>query len=216
VHRLIGLETEYGLYVEGRGVADLLMDAMSVVRQCPFPAVRSWDYRLEDPRRDMRGFRVEQLQVDPHDARIEQEHPVPLSEREVRSDHVLGNGARLYNDHAHPEYATPECRRLLDLIAHDKAGERIVLACAQRLQRSIGCRVALYKNNTDHHGSSYGCHESYLLRRDIPFEQLTANMLPFLVTRMLYAGAGKVGVEGSRTRACHSNSPNAPTSIWTS
>jgi proteasome accessory factor PafA2 len=196
VHRLIGLETEYGLYVEGRGVADLLMDAMSVVRQCPFPAVRSWDYRLENPRRDMRGFRVEQLQVDPHDARIEQEHPVPLSEREVRSDHVLGNGARLYNDHAHPEYATPECRRLLDLIAHDKAGERIVLACAQRLQRSIGCRVALYKNNTDHHGSSYGCHESYLLRRDIPFEQLTANMLPFLVTRMLYAGAGKVGVEG--------------------
>ncbi len=166
-----------------------------MVRSCPLPAVRSWDYRLEDPRRDMRGFRVEHLEVDPHDAQIEREHPVPLSEREVRSDHALGNGARLYNDHAHPEYATPECRRLLDLIAHDKAGERIVLACARAYERQTGNRLTLYKNNSDHHGSSYGCHESYSTTREVPFEVLVANMLPFLVTRMLYAGAGKVGVE---------------------
>lgn len=195
VQRLTGIETEYGLYVEGRGVADQLMEAVGVVRSCPLPAVRSWDYRLEDPRRDMRGFRVEHLEVDPHDAQIEREHPVPLSEREVRSDHALGNGARLYNDHAHPEYATPECRRLLDLIAHDKAGERIVLACARAYERQTGNRLTLYKNNSDHHGSSYGCHESYSTTREVPFEVLVANMLPFLVTRMLYAGAGKVGVE---------------------
>ncbi len=195
MQRLTGIETEYGLYVEGRGVADQLMEAVGVVRSCPLPAVRSWDYRLEDPRRDMRGFRVEHLEVDPHDAQIEREHPVPLSEREVRSDHALGNGARLYNDHAHPEYATPECRRLLDLIAHDKAGERIVLACARAYERQTGNRLTLYKNNSDHHGSSYGCHESYSTTREVPFEVLVANMLPFLVTRMLYAGAGKVGVE---------------------
>ncbi|MCS7065738.1 MAG: proteasome accessory factor PafA2 family protein, partial [Fimbriimonadales bacterium] len=100
MHRLTGIETEYGLYVEGRGVADQMLEAMGVVRSCPFPAVRCWDYRLEDPRRDMRGFRVDHLEVDPHDAQIEREHPIPLSEREARSDHVLGNGARLYNDHA--------------------------------------------------------------------------------------------------------------------
>jgi hypothetical protein len=90
VNRLLGIETEYGLYVEGRGVADQVMEAVGVLRSCPFPAVKGcWDYRLEDPRRDMRGFRVEHLAVDPHDAQIEREHPISLSEREVRSDHVL-------------------------------------------------------------------------------------------------------------------------------
>jgi proteasome accessory factor PafA2 len=198
VNRLLGIETEYGLYVEGRGVADQVMEAVGVLRSCPFPAVKGcWDYRLEDPRRDMRGFRVEHLAVDPHDAQIEREHPISLSEREVRCDHVLANGARLYNDHAHPEYATPECRRLMDLIAYDKAGERILLACAQAYQQRANATVKLYKNNTDYHGSSYGTHESYLLRRDIPFETLASTMTPFLTTRLIYAGAGKVGVENN-------------------
>ncbi|MDW8106067.1 MAG: proteasome accessory factor PafA2 family protein [Armatimonadota bacterium] len=196
MNRLVGIETEYGLYVEGRGVADQVMEAVQLLRSCPFPAVKDrWDYRLEDPRRDMRGFRVEQLAVDPHDAQIEREHPISLSEREVRSDHVLTNGARLYNDHAHPEYATPECRRLMDLIAHEKAGEHILLACARAYHQRTGAVVKLYKNNTDYHGSSYGTHESYLLTRDIPFETLASTMMPFLTTRQIFAGAGKAGVE---------------------
>ncbi len=196
VNRLLGIETEYGLYVEGRGVAEQVMEAVGLLRSCPFPAVKGcWDYRLEDPRRDMRGFRVEHLAVDPNDAQIEREHPISLSEREARSDHVLTNGARLYNDHAHPEYATPECRRLMDLIAHDKAGERILLACARAYQEKIGATVKLYKNNTDYHGSSYGTHESYLLKREVNFDILASTMTPFLTTRQIYAGAGKVGVE---------------------
>ncbi len=195
MNRLVGIETEYGLYVEGRSVSDQVMDAVALLRSCPFHAVKHWDYRLEDPRRDMRGFRVDQLAVDPNDAQIERENPVSMSEREVRSDHVLSNGARLYNDHAHPEYATPECRRLLDLIAHDKAGERIVQACAEAFAKRTNYTVRLYKNNTDLHGSSYGCHESYLLRREIPFDTLAMTMVPFLTTRLLYAGAGKAGVE---------------------
>lgn len=196
MNRLLGIETEYGLYVEGRGVADQILESVNLLRCCPFPAVKgAWDYRLEDPRRDMRGFRVEQLAVDPHDAQIEREHPISLSERETRSDHVLTNGARLYNDHAHPEYATPECRRLMDLIAQDKAGERILLACAQAYQRQSGATVKLYKNNTDYHGSSYGTHESYLLLRSVNFDTLASTMTPFLTTRMIYAGAGKTGVE---------------------
>ncbi|MCS7301010.1 MAG: proteasome accessory factor PafA2 family protein [Fimbriimonadales bacterium] len=196
MNRLLGIETEYGLYVEGRSVADQVNESVNLLRECPFPALKGrWDYRLEDPRRDMRGFRVEQLAVDPNDAQIEREHPISLSEREMRSDHVLANGARLYNDHAHPEYATPECRRLMDLIAHDKAGERILLACARAYQQKIGATVKLYKNNTDYHGSSYGTHESYLMRREVSFDALASTMTPFLTTRMIYAGAGKVGVE---------------------
>ncbi len=195
VNRLVGIETEYGLYVEGRSVSDQVMDAVAFLRSCPFPAVKHWDYRLEDPRRDMRGFRVDHLTVDPNDAQIEREHPVSLSEREVRSDHVLPNGARFYNDHAHPEYATPECRRLLDLIAYDKAGERIVQACAEAFANRTRYAVRLYKNNTDLHGSSYGCHESYLLQREVSFDLLAMTMVPFLTTRLLYAGAGKAGVE---------------------
>lgn len=195
VHRLIGIETEYGLYVEGRNVSDQMGDAVNFLRSCPFPAVRKWDYRLEDPRRDMRGFRVEQLTVDPHDAQIERAHPLPISEQEARADHVLTNGARFYNDHAHPEYATPECLRLLDLIAHDKAGERILLATTRAFHQKTGLTAHLYKNNSDHHGSSYGCHESYLLKREVPFDALALAMVPFLTTRLLYAGAGKVGVE---------------------
>jgi len=199
VNRLVGIETEYGLSVESKGVADQVLEATALVRSCPLPAIAAWDYRLEDPRRDMRGFRVSHLQVDPQDAQIERDHPVNLPERELKSDRVMTNGARLYNDHAHPEYATPECCRLMDLIAHDKAGERILLQCAQAYRAKTGLQAVLYKNNTDHHGSSYGCHESYLLTRRVPFESLYQTLIPFLVTRILYAGAGKVGVENDST-----------------
>lgn len=209
VNRIAGIETEYGLYVEQKGIADQVLEATALIRSCPFPAVRSWDYRMEDPRRDMRGFRVDHLEVDPQDAQIERDSPVQMSDREIKSDHVLQNGARLYNDHAHPEYATPECRRLLDLIAHDKAGERIVLACARAYQQATGYQPTLYKNNTDHHGSSYGCHESYTFPRETPFETLSRTMIPFLVTRILYSGAGKVGVENDSARVPYQLSQRA-------
>ena len=79
-----------------------------------------------------------------------------LSFAEIKSDHILVNGARLYNDHAHPEYSTPECRSLFELVAHDKAGERILQRCAETRSEQLGKRVLLYKNNTDLHGHSYG------------------------------------------------------------
>src|SRR5438552_11030160 len=92
----------------------------------------------------------------------------------------LGLGALLYNDHGHPEYSTPECRSLRDLVAHDRAGERIVLECARRRAEETGREVRIFKNNTDFHGMSYGCHEGYLCDRAVPFERLFAGMLPFL------------------------------------
>ncbi len=110
----------------------------------------------------------------------------------------LENGARLYLDvGSHPEYATPECDNVLDLIAHDKAGERILealLAAAEvRLhEEGISGDVYLFKNNTDSAGNSYGCHENYLVARQGEFARIADVLIPFFVTRQIYSGAGKV------------------------
>src|SRR6186713_3147146 len=116
-----------------------------------------------------------------------------------RSSNVfLENGARLYLDvGSHPEYATPECDDVREVVAHDKAGERILehlLAAAElRLhEEGIAGDVYLFKNNTDSAGNSYGCHENYLVSRHGEFGRLADILIPFLVTRQLICGAGKV------------------------
>jgi proteasome accessory factor A len=116
-----------------------------------------------------------------------------------RSSNVfLRNGARLYLDvGSHPEYATPECDSVRELIVHDKAGERILeglLADAERRlhEEGIAGDVYLFKNNTDSAGNSYGCHENYLVGRHGEFSRLADVLIPFLVTRQLICGAGKV------------------------
>jgi Pup amidohydrolase len=193
--RLFGIETEYGILVEGREAGDLVEESRQVVRAYAGLAAGPWDYRLEDPRRDMRGYRVEHLMQNPVDAQYDRPGAPRLSNEEERSDRVLANGARLYNDHGHPEYSTPECRTLRDLVAHDRAGERIVLECARRRAAASGRAVSIFKNNTDFHGMSYGCHEGYLIPREVPFEKLQLGLMPFFVTRQIFAGAGKTGVE---------------------
>jgi proteasome accessory factor A len=116
-----------------------------------------------------------------------------------RSSNVfLVNGARLYLDvGSHPEYATPECDSIYDLVAHDKAGERILeqlLDSAEQRLRDEGIRgeIYLFKNNTDSAGNSYGCHENYLTSRRDDFAQYAEVLIPFLVSRQIYAGAGKI------------------------
>jgi proteasome accessory factor A len=116
-----------------------------------------------------------------------------------RSSNVfLRNGARLYLDvGSHPEYATPECDNLIDLVTHDKAGERILeglLVDADRRLREEGIAgdIYLFKNNTDSAGNSYGCHENYLVGRHGEFTRLADILIPFLVTRQIICGAGKV------------------------
>ena len=114
------------------------------------------------------------------------------------SDIFLRNGARLYlSAGSHPEYATPECDNVLDLVAHDKAGERILeglLTDAGRRLREEGIAgdIYLFKNNTDSAGNSYGCHENYLADRHGDVARLTNILTPFLVTRQIICGAGKV------------------------
>ncbi|MGB1892402.1 MAG: proteasome accessory factor PafA2 family protein, partial [Candidatus Latescibacterota bacterium] len=105
----------------------------------------------------------------------------------------LFNGGRLYIDMGHVEYATPECQGLFDLVAADRAGEVMVQRALDHLDKSG--ESSFIKNNIDHYtGATFGCHENYLVRREVPFSQvLLPAMLPFFVTRQIFAGAGRVG-----------------------
>ena len=197
--RLFGIETEYGIAREDTTDIDPVVESMDLVRAYLDGTFESrWDYGREDPHEDQRGFRVSHLQQDKEEEMFsKQDARRSLSFSDMKSDLVLSNGARFYNDHTHPEYSTPECRTLRDLIAHDRAGERIVQRAADTRNRKLNhSAIQLYKNNTDYHGHSYGCHDNYLVPRSIPFPELVKGLLPFLVSRQVMAGAGKVGVEG--------------------
>ncbi len=135
-----------------------------------------------------------------------------------RSSNVfLRNGARLYLDvGSHPEYATPECDDVRQLVIHDRAGERILeglLVDAERRlhEEGIAGEVFLFKNNTDSAGNSYGCHENYLVSRHGEFGRLSDVLIPFLVTRQLVVGAGKV-LQNPRRAGCCRSQRAAP--IW--
>jgi Pup amidohydrolase len=197
--RVFGLETEYGITVNGAENVDVVAESIELVRRyTEHGALMKWDYELEDPHLDARGFRAKRLLQDTDEsAYYEIDKNRPLSFEEIKSDLVLSNGARFYNDHAHPEYSTPECTTLHQIVAQDKAGERILAECARRRNQKLetGHEVTLYKNNTDFVGHSYGCHDNYLMRRDIPWDRLVSGILPFLITRQIFAGAGKMGIE---------------------
>src|SRR5213596_2810917 len=202
--RVFGLETEYGITLSGAETVDVVAESIELVRHyTDHGALMKWDYDLEDPHLDARGFRARELLQDTDEsAYYEIDKRRPLSFEEIKSDLVLSNGARFYNDHAHPEYSTPECTTLRQIVAQDKAGERILAECARRRNQKLpsGFEVRLYKNNTDFAGHSYGCHDNYLMRRDIAWDAIVAGILPFLITRQIFAGAGKMGIEGESAR----------------
>ena len=114
------------------------------------------------------------------------------------SNAFLMNGARFYQDTGcHPEYSTPECDNIRDLVTHDKAGERLVEGCLplaeERLkEEGLNGEIYIFKNNTDSMGNTYGCHENYLMKRDVDFWKVTEQLIPFFVTRQIYTGAGKL------------------------
>ena len=201
--RVFGLETEYGITVTGADTVDVVAESIELVRRyTEHGALMKWDYELEDPHLDARGFRARELLQDTDEsAYYEIDKNRPLSFEEIKSDLVLSNGARFYNDHAHPEYSTPECTTLQQLVAQEKAGERILAECARRRNQKLppGHEVRLYKNNTDFVGHSYGCHDNYLMSREIAWDRIVAGVLPFLITRQIFAGAGKMGIETEST-----------------
>lgn len=192
-----GIETEYGISIDHGDDIDLVAESMELVRCVSTPGVwKRWDYACEDPHQDARGFHVVELLQDEDEAQYAVlDAQRPLSYQDIKTDFVLSNGARFYNDHAHPEYCTPECVTLADLSAHDRAGERILMACVARRSRKLGREVMVYKNNTDFCGHSYGCHENYLVPRSLSWDALAGHMTNFLVTRQIYAGAGKFALE---------------------
>ena len=120
------------------------------------------------------------------------------------SNAFLPNGARFYQDTGcHPEYATPECDNIFDLVVYDKAGERIleeslIIAEHRMLEDGVLGEIFIYKNNTDSAGNTYGCHENYLVARHIDFWRFSERLIPFFVTRQIFTGAGKVQKESGR------------------
>lgn len=130
-------------------------------------------------------------------------NPVRLSEGVVvhvpglglgHLDRMLGNGARVYVDHAHPEYSGPECATATDVLTWELAGDRLVQAAAHRLSVNLDAQVVLHRNNTDGKGRSYGYHENYLLPRALPWPRIVEQVTGHLVSRVVLVGAGRVGL----------------------
>src|SRR5437762_1633627 len=156
--RVFGLETEYGITLSGAETVDVVAESIELVRHyTDHGALMKWDYELEDPHLDARGFRARELLQDTDEsAYYEIDKRRPLSFEEIKSDHVLSNGARFYNDHAHPEYSTPECTTLRQIVAHDNAGNRLLAECARRRDQNSppGHDVRIYTTNSDMVGHS--------------------------------------------------------------
>jgi proteasome accessory factor A len=192
-----GTETEIGITRERPEGLDVVAEAIALVGAATAPGVRRrWDYQCEDPHCDARGFRVKELMQDHDEVNyFVQDAQRRLSTDAVHSDLVLRNGARLYNDHSHPEYSSPECTTLLEHLQQDYAGDQLLMDCARNLNQGSQNPVRLYKNNTDLCGHSYGCHENYLLPRRLPWDSLSSGIMSFLVTRQILCGAGKFGWE---------------------
>lgn len=198
---LLGLETEYGIIREDLDDSDPVEESMALLKQCAMKSVfQAWTYSRERTHLDMRGFTVTHLaQDEEEDEFCAEDRKRPYSYWDMKCDRVLVNGARFYNDHTHPEYSTPECRGVFELVTHDQAGDRILLDCVRRRNQELGGpHVQVFKNNTDYSGHSYGTHDNYTIPRRLDFDVWVRGLVPFLVTRQLYAGAGKVGTDGSK------------------
>jgi|GraSoiStandDraft_4_1057263.scaffolds.fasta_scaffold26167_2 proteasome accessory factor PafA2 len=198
VRRVMGIETEYGISVPGDPAANpMILSGHVVNAYASAHGVRSgrasWDYADEAPLRDARGFEISRALADPSQL-TDVEDP-------TLANVVLTNGARLYVDHAHPEYSSPEVTNPRDAVTWDRAGELIMLEAVRRLQDRPGLPgVNLYKNNTDGKGASYGTHENYLMRRETPFADIVRHLVPFFVVRQVICGSGRVGIgQDSRT-----------------
>ncbi|KAB2349183.1 proteasome accessory factor PafA2 [Actinomadura rudentiformis] len=187
----MGIETEYGISVPGQPGANAMVTSSQVVNAyLAASAARArrarWDFEEENPLRDARGFDLAREVAD----------PTQLTDEDLGlANVILTNGARLYVDHAHPEYSAPECTNPLDAVIWDKAGERVMADAAARAALVPGTHpIQLYKNNTDNKGASYGCHENYLMKRETPFADVVRHLTPFFVSRQVVAGAGRVGI----------------------
>jgi len=185
IRKVCGIETEYGILLRGGGEPNPITASSLLINAYVARLARKvgWDFEDESPGCDARGFAREGSLA-------------PEIETHLVNA-VLTNGARFYVDHAHPEYSTPECSDALELVRFDKAGERTLARSVEAAAENLpsGHSIAIYKNNSDGKGNSYGCHENYLLDRAVPFARIAAQVMPHFVTRQIFCGAGKVGAE---------------------
>jgi proteasome accessory factor PafA2 len=189
VRRVQGSEVEYGIAVTGQPHANPMVASTHVVNS--YAAAHGltrrarWDFEEENPLRDARGFDLSRDAADPSQ----------LTDEDLGlANIILSNGARLYVDHAHPEYSSPEVTNPRDVVVWEKAGEAVMRLGAELAGRLPGAYpIVLYKNNVDNKGASYGSHENYLMARDVPFDTIVEQLTPFFVSRQVITGAGRVG-----------------------
>jgi proteasome accessory factor A len=190
----MGTETEFGIAVPGQSAANHMLASSQIVNAYLSATTGTgrdrsprWDFEEESPLRDARGF--DAGQTTQRDADVLPDDEVGLA------NVILSNGARLYVDHAHPEYSSPEVTNPRDAVLWDKAGERVMAMAAEHAARVPGTGlIQLYKNNTDNKGASYGAHENYLMKRSTAFADIVRHLTPFFVTRQIVCGAGRVGI----------------------
>jgi len=195
----MGIETEYGVSVPGHPNMNAMMLSSQVVNAyaqlaAPQRLGRTrWDYDEETPLRDARGFDMSRADADPSQ----------LTDDDLgMANLILTNGARLYVDHAHPEYSSPEVTNPRDGVLYDTAGMHIMAAARSMASQNTGApAINLYKNNTDNKGASYGTHENYLMQRTTPFAEIVRVLTPFFISRQVVCGSGRVGIgqEGRRS-----------------
>ncbi|RJQ77579.1 depupylase/deamidase Dop [Amycolatopsis panacis] len=192
MRRIMGTEVEYGIAVPGDATANPVLTSTQVVlayaaaAEIPRARRARWDYEVESPLRDARGFDLSGPGGPGHDPDVED-----LGAANV----ILTNGARLYVDHAHPEYSAPEVTNARDAVIWDKAGERVMEEAALKAATVPGQPpLQLYKNNVDGKGASYGTHENYLMARSTPFTAVIAGLTPFFASRQVMCGSGRVGI----------------------
>ena len=187
--KVSGIETEYGILVRGTESNPVLASSLLINAYVEANSpeaqhdVPSWNFDDERPDIDARGFSLESAM------------PPAVEMHLVNA--VLTNGARYYVDHAHPEISTPECANAWESLIYDCAGEEIIRQSMSAVNRTLpnGVEMLLYKNNSDGKGNSYGCHENFLVAREVPFGRIVSQITPHFVTRQVFAGAGKVGSE---------------------
>lgn len=185
--KVCGIETEYGIVV--RGAENNPVTASSLLINSYVAATNrdrgriGWDFEDEQPSNDARGFSLD-------------DSLAPEVETTLVNA-VLTNGARFYVDHAHPEISTPEVTTAREALVWDRAADEIVKSAMIASKSVLGdeAEIIIHKNNSDGKGNSYGCHENYLLARELPFGRLARQITPHFVTRQIFTGAGKVGCE---------------------
>jgi len=184
---VLGTETEFGITIRNQADFNPVLASSLVINSYAGSRARiQWSYEEETPGRDARGFGYE---------------PPPMPDFESGLvNTVLTNGARLYVDHAHPEFSTPECTTPMAAALYDKAGEYVLERAVAASQDALGPgeQLLVHKNNSDGKGNSYGAHENYLVARSVPFGDLVRHLTPFFVSRQIITGSGKVGSENGR------------------